>query len=632
MNKPKQYSEEQIRKSIEVAEAMTQMFVNGLKNAKKLGIEDMTQSEAESYLKEKETKKDDKDDIIKAGLPISDKALAIATQLVGAYMNKGIYKIEEILLDIYLKYKDNFEKLFNAIKGVYGFILATNPQEGMTELSVVQSLKPDDIVREAEKQIKENQEKENQEKENQGKEQGKEQNKETPHKILATNIFNILESGGMIKDNPALTKLSNEAFGGSIAEGKYTIQDSYDALETGINMYIAAHPNIYSNTEYPLETLKEIRDLMNRIPTQTGRTQEKDDFQQYSTPPTIGYTMHYLANVNKGDTILEPSAGNGGLIVFSKDTAKNIIANEIYERRREMLKLQGYETRDYDAMFINDFLATEENTEKPTIVIMNPPFSATGGKSKNDTKNGLKHISQALSRLQDGGRAIILFGEGLAFDKVTKSEWWDKIMDRYNVRANVTLNGEEYRKYGTTFGNQLIVIDKSGNTPGNNKAEKLSNVVYGEMTLEEVIVKLKNIRDDRPTIQNSVPKSDRGGTGKADGNGTGGTGNRLGSDLSGGRGGSKDSKPGKNDKKDNDNKPGDKDKETDTGATGSGTEVSDEPDKRNSGEFATIEGVDKNEEALQCSPLVPKVYPEPSGLRLRNVQKNKTSRILNHII
>jgi len=54
MKKPVQYSEEEIRKAIEKADAMTQMFVNGLKNAKKLGIEDMTQSEADAYLKKQE--------------------------------------------------------------------------------------------------------------------------------------------------------------------------------------------------------------------------------------------------------------------------------------------------------------------------------------------------------------------------------------------------------------------------------------------------------------------------------------------------------------------------------------------------------------------------------------------------
>lgn len=54
MNKLSQYSEEQLRKAKEKSERMVQMFVNGLKKAKKLGIADMTKSEAEEYLKKKE--------------------------------------------------------------------------------------------------------------------------------------------------------------------------------------------------------------------------------------------------------------------------------------------------------------------------------------------------------------------------------------------------------------------------------------------------------------------------------------------------------------------------------------------------------------------------------------------------
>jgi 16S rRNA G1207 methylase RsmC len=55
---------------------------------------------------------------------------------------------------------------------------------------------------------------------------------------------------------------------------------------------------------------------------------------------------------------------------------------------------------------------------KPSVVIMNPPFSSTGGRTKaNRTEYGNEHITQALARLQDGGRLVAIVGESLNFNR-----------------------------------------------------------------------------------------------------------------------------------------------------------------------------------------------------------------------
>lgn len=50
----------------------------------------------------------------------------------------------------------------------------------------------------------------------------------------------------------------------------------------------------------------------------------------------------------------------------------------------------------------------------------------------------------------------------------------------YNVRANFHLTGNEYGKYGTSYGLQILIIDKTGPTPGNNWEQRLSNINWGE--------------------------------------------------------------------------------------------------------------------------------------------------------
>ena len=98
---------------------------------------------------------------------------------------------------------------------------------------------------------------------------------------------------------------------------------------------------------------------------------------------------------------------------------------------------------------------------------MNPPFSATGGRvAKHSPRYGTLHIESALQCLQPGDRLVAITGEGVRFQVSAFSQWWQEIAKTYNVRANLHLDGREYAKYGTTFGLQIIVIDKNGPTPG----------------------------------------------------------------------------------------------------------------------------------------------------------------------
>ena len=105
---------------------------------------------------------------------------------------------------------------------------------------------------------------------------------------------------------------------------------------------------------------------------------------------------------------------------------------------------------------------------------MNPPFSATAGRmgDKRSTKFAKAHIEQALKILQPGGRLVAIVGQGMSSDSSTFRDWWSNIEKEYNVRANVGVyskdqsgrikHTDEYKKYGTTYGIQIIVIYKTG--------------------------------------------------------------------------------------------------------------------------------------------------------------------------
>jgi hypothetical protein len=76
----------------------------------------------------------------------------------------------------------------------------------------------------------------------------------------------------------------------------------------------------------------------------------------------------------------------------------------------------------------------------------------------------------------------------------------------YNVRANFHLSGNEYGKYGTSYGLQILIIDKTGPTRGNNWEQRLSNVNWGEADNLESL--WESLRDLAGRETNKADESD----------------------------------------------------------------------------------------------------------------------------
>jgi hypothetical protein len=228
-----------------------------------------------------------------------------------------------------------------------------------------------------------------------------------------------------------------------------------------------------------------------------------DEFQQFSTPPPLAYAANWAANIKKDDIYLEPSAGTGGLAVFAKNAgAKKVIVNELSPRRAELLKTLGFDqVFTENAEQLNNVLPKDV---KPTVIVMNPPFSATAGRitGKRATVEGAKHVEQALKRLEPNGRLVAIVGKGMAPGKPTFREWWGRIGSEYNVRANIGISGKEYQKYGTTFDNQIIVIDKT--------APDDYSVTGNVEKIEDLLPLLEEVRNarisprERPSIEPGV--------------------------------------------------------------------------------------------------------------------------------
>jgi tRNA G10 N-methylase Trm11 len=322
-----------------------------------------------------------------------------------------------------------------------------------------------------------------------------------------------------------LFRKADEFFGGTQAEGKYEVKDAYDAMELGVNLHISDNPDLFSiNREDPEAVLDTLEFMLQRLPTQTRRTGETDEFQQFSTPPTLAYLANWVAKTHKNDVMLEPSAGIGGLAVFSKNAGAKVVVNELSARRMRFLQEMPFDAfYSEDGAQINNILPKEV---QPTLIVMNPPFSATAGRKTGtrDSAEGLKHLEQALKRLAPGGRLVAIMGRGVAMDRPNVGQWWNGIKQIYNVRANVGLSGKNYRKYGTQFDNQLIVIDKP--ILAVDQLEPGTKPFTGEIVtgfhedLAKAMESLKEIRNDRrdpgeqktleQALQETPPESEPG--------------------------------------------------------------------------------------------------------------------------
>jgi hypothetical protein len=319
----------------------------------------------------------------------------------------------------------------------------------------------------------------------------------TPGAKVAAQVADFLKTKKIL--SPAeLYRWCDSAFGGTMAEGKYSIKDAYDAMELGVNIAISrslvTDPKIDAGRAK--EQVSELKKLIANLPTQTKRTGEQEAFQQFSTPPSLAFAANWAANLNGEDVYLEPSAGIGGIAIFGKNAGvKQTIVNELSPRRAELLKELGFDRIfTENAEQLNNILPKDV---RPTVVVMNPPFSATAGRlgNKKQIMTGAVHIEQALKRLEDGGRLVAIVGRGMGMDRPAFTNWWNTIKKSYTVKANVGVSGKEYTKYGTAFDNRILVIDKSGPHPAD------VDPVMGDVEKVEGLIDLLNgVRDDRPQV------------------------------------------------------------------------------------------------------------------------------------
>ena len=282
----------------------------------------------------------------------------------------------------------------------------------------------------------------------------------------ARTLLPVLEAGRPL-DAATLRDAMTRAHRASDAEGAWVWKDAYEAAESAVVMFVrrygrAMRQRAGAGADGPRRMLDMLAAVAALEPSHTKRSEEQVRLQQFSTPLPLAYAALKAAAVRPGDVVLEPSAGTGMLAVMAecalgKGAAGRLYLNEIAAVRAGLLAglFPGTAVTRHNAEALADFLPGVQ----PTVVLMNPPFSATPGIERIRHDADLRHIRSAFSMLPPGGRlAAITSAHCVPGDAA-----WRAAFSGHAARTVFTMaiDGRAYARRGTGFDTRLTVIERS---------------------------------------------------------------------------------------------------------------------------------------------------------------------------
>jgi predicted RNA methylase len=280
-----------------------------------------------------------------------------------------------------------------------------------------------------------------------------------PILAVALQLLDHLERGQRI-DAAILRAAMEAAFGASDTSGAWDWKAAYDACEVATVLFLRKYGKaLFRKAASPASRLSALAKIAGLLPTHTRRSEESQALQQFSTPAPLGLAAVAAASIAAGDIVLEPSAGTGLLAILAEISGGTLLLNELAETRADLLAalFPAVAVTRFDAAQINDHLATGS---VPSVVLMNPPFSAMANVIGRVADAAYRHVASALARLADGGRLVAITGANFSPDHPAWAAAFVRLQERGRVVFTAAIDGSVYAKHGTTIDTRLTVIDK----------------------------------------------------------------------------------------------------------------------------------------------------------------------------
>ena len=275
----------------------------------------------------------------------------------------------------------------------------------------------------------------------------------------ATLLAQLLGQGRAL-DSRALRSAMEAAFGGTDAEGTWVWKDAYEALEAAQVLFLRKFGGAMRTRAGSAAAMVEmLTRLAGRLPSQTRRSEESEHFQQFSTPIALGFVAAEAAALTPSDVVLEPSAGTGLLAIFAECAKARLALNEIADTRAGLLGrlFRNVAVTRHNAEQIHDHL---DAGIRPSVVLMNPPFSASPHVEGRFAEAAMRHIASALARLAEGGRLVAITGHNIGPDQPAWREAFVRLQQKGRVVFTAAIAGRAYVRHGTSIETRLTVIDR----------------------------------------------------------------------------------------------------------------------------------------------------------------------------
>ena len=310
-------------------------------------------------------------------------------------------------------------------------------------------------------------------------------------------------------DAPSLRQAMTAAFGLSDDVGGWKWKDAYDAAETALIKHLLdSGSSLFGPDPFDpaqaASTLEFLNTLAALEPTHSRRSRQQQEYQQFSTPIAIAWCAFIASRMNHSDTLLEPSAGTGMLSVFPTLFAPQtgIHLNEYARTRAGILAnlFPRAQIHHCNAETIADRLPHI----RPSLIIMNPPFSVSPDHDKRVVGADLAHVRSAFSMLPEGGRLVAI----TAASRVPGTAAWNELFGSLSGAPatcvfTTVMEGCLYARRGTSFDTRMTVIDRSEHAAD---ADRTDSVVSTPQELLEAV--LHNVPTRQPISHAAPPPLD----------------------------------------------------------------------------------------------------------------------------
>lgn len=276
---------------------------------------------------------------------------------------------------------------------------------------------------------------------------------------VAQQLLEHLERGQRI-DAAILRAAMEAAFGASDTSGAWDWKAAYETCEVATVLFLRKYGKaLFRKTASPAARLSALAKIAGLLPTHTRRSEESQALQQFSTPAPLGLAAVAAASIAAGDIVLEPSAGTGLLAILAEISGGTLLLNELAETRANLLAalFPTVAVTRFDAAQIDDHLAPGA---VPSVVLMNPPFSAMANVTGRVADTAYRHVASALARLANGGRLVAITGANFGPDLPALRDAFVRLQEHGRVVFTAAIDGSVYAKHGTTIDTRLTVIDK----------------------------------------------------------------------------------------------------------------------------------------------------------------------------